>query len=146
MGRRLAIICGVGACVLVEWAYEVCPESDMSHLDADAMELGSGNLILKSLICAQLQSQAGIWGLMAYYCEDCRHKVGSIASAKVHRRFGHTVTLLEPSPPARETREMVPVEPIGEFHFHHEVPFANLVPCTGPHPNLPSRAPRQVTV
>jgi hypothetical protein len=83
---------------------------------------------------------------MAYYCEDCRHKVCSIASAKGHRRFGHTVTLLEPSPPARGTREAIPVELIGEFHFHHEMPFANLVQCTGSHPNLPPRAPRQVTV
>jgi uncharacterized UBP type Zn finger protein len=32
---------------------------------------------------------------MAYYCEDCQRKVGSDASASVHRRFGHAVALLE---------------------------------------------------
>jgi hypothetical protein len=54
MGRRLATVYGVGARVLVERTYEVCPETDIPHLDADAMELGSSNLIPKSLIYAQL--------------------------------------------------------------------------------------------
>ncbi len=32
--------------------------------------------------------------MMAYYCENCGHKVGSANSANVHRRFGHTVVTL----------------------------------------------------
>jgi hypothetical protein len=83
---------------------------------------------------------------MAYYCEDCQHKVGSIASANVHRRFGHTVALVEPSSSDSEKRERIAVESIGRFHFHHELPFANLVPCLGPHPNLPARGSRRVSM
>ena len=32
--------------------------------------------------------------MTAYYCENCGHKVGSVNSANVHRRFGHTVATL----------------------------------------------------
>jgi len=76
---------------------------------------------------------------MAYYCEDCQRKVNSVASAIMHRRFGHNVSLLEPSPPSREERERIAVESIGKLHFHHEMPFASLVPCAGLHPGLPKR-------
>jgi hypothetical protein len=70
---------------------------------------------------------------MAYYCEDCQRKVNSVASAIVHRRFGHNVSLLEPSPPSREERERIAVESIRKLHFHHEMPF-ELGPMCRPTP------------
>ena len=76
---------------------------------------------------------------MVYYCEDCRHIVGSITSAKVHHELGHTVTLLGPSSIIRDKLETIVIQSVGKLRVHDEMPFASLVQCTSPHPNLPRR-------
>jgi uncharacterized protein YlaI len=48
-------------------------------------------LIHNCLISDWVRPEVEATSLMAYYCEDCGHKVGSITSARVHRRLGHRV-------------------------------------------------------